>query len=147
MTLQVLFVVGEPGRSLVIATTRPETMLADVAVAVNPGDERYRDLVGKRVLLPIVNLEIPIIADEYADPAFGTGVVKITPAHDANDFDVGVRHGLPMPVVIDPFAAVTCTLPPWASELNPSPSVPVIGALASAVTLPPTETEPTVSPW
>src|SRR5207249_900405 len=71
---------GQPGRALVIATTRPETMLADVAVAVNPDDERYRDLVGKFVRLPIVNRPIPVIADDYADPAFGTGVVKITPA-------------------------------------------------------------------
>ena len=92
---------GNPSRSLVIATTRPETMLADVAVAVNPDDERYRDLVGKHVRLPIVDRPIPVVADAYADPAFGTGVVKITPAHDANDFDVGRRHSLPMPVVID----------------------------------------------
>src|ERR1043165_8283500 len=92
---------GESGRSLVIATTRPETMLADVAVAVNPDDERYRDLIGKHVRLPIVNRAIPVIADAYADPAFGTGVVKITPAPDANGFDVAKRHGLPMPVVID----------------------------------------------
>ena len=87
--------------SLVIATTRPETMLADVAVAVNPKDKRYKDLIGKTVRLPIVNIDIPIIADEYADPEFGTGVVKITPAHDANDFEVGKRHKLPMPIVID----------------------------------------------
>ena len=86
---------------LVIATTRPETMLGDVAVAVNPEDDRYRDLVGKFVRLPIVDRPIPVIADAYADPAFGTGVVKITPAHDANDFEVGRRHSLPMPVVID----------------------------------------------
>ncbi len=92
---------GQPGRSLVIATTRPETMLADVAVAVNPDDERYRDLVGKSVRLPVVERDIPVIADEYADPAFGTGVVKITPAHDANDFEVGRRHSLAMPIVID----------------------------------------------
>jgi valyl-tRNA synthetase len=98
--------VGEPGRSLVVATTRPETMLGDVAVAVNPNDDRYRELVGRRVVLPIVTIEIPIIADEYADPAFGTGVVKITPAHDANDFDVGLRHALPMPVIIDESAVV-----------------------------------------
>ena len=97
---------GNPSRSLVIATTRPETMLADVAVAVNPEDERYRDLVGKSVILPIVNRPIPVIADAYADPAFGTGVVKITPAHDANDFEVGKRHSLPMPVVIDEQAVV-----------------------------------------
>ncbi len=86
---------------LVVATTRPETMLGDVAVAVNPNDERYRDLIGHTVVLPIVNREIPIIGDDYADPTFGTGVVKITPAHDANDFEVGKRHNLPMPIVID----------------------------------------------
>src|SRR5215210_2893886 len=76
-------------------------MLGDVAVAVNPTDERYRSLVGKHVLLPILDIPIPIVADEYADPEFGTGVVKITPAHDANDFEVGRRHALPAPVVID----------------------------------------------
>ena len=97
---------GQPGRSVVIATTRPDTMLADVAVAVNPDDERYRDLVGKFVRLPIVDTAIPVIADAYADPAFGTGVVKITPAHDANDFEVGRRHNLAMPVVIDEHAVV-----------------------------------------
>ena len=97
---------GQPGRSLVIATTRPETMLADVAVAVNPGDERYRDLIGRSVRLPIVDRAIPVIADEYADPAFGTGVVKITPAHDANDFEVGRRHSLAMPIVIDEYGVV-----------------------------------------
>jgi valyl-tRNA synthetase len=89
------------GNGVVVATTRPETMLGDVAVAVNPEDERYRDLIGKTVTLPIVNLEIPVIADSYADPAYGTGVVKITPAHDANDFEVGKRHALAMPIVID----------------------------------------------
>ncbi len=97
---------GHPARALVIATTRPETMLADVAVAVNPEDERYRDLVGKHVRLPIVDRAIPVIADAYADPAFGTGVVKITPAHDANDFEVGMRHSLAMPVVIDEHAVM-----------------------------------------
>jgi valyl-tRNA synthetase len=91
----------DPSRALVVATTRPETMLGDVAVAVNPYDERYQSLVGKQVILPILDLPIPIIADEYADPEFGTGVVKITPAHDANDFEVGRRHSLAMPVVID----------------------------------------------
>ncbi len=94
-------VVGEKGRTLIVATTRPETMLGDVALAVHPGDERYAGMVGKRVLLPIANIELPVIADEYVDPSFGTGVVKITPAHDANDFDVGARHSLAMPVVID----------------------------------------------
>jgi valyl-tRNA synthetase len=97
-------VAGQPDRKLVVATTRPETMLGDVAVAVNPADARYADIVGSHVVLPIVGAEIPIVADEYADPAFGTGVVKITPAHDANDFEVGKRHNLPMPVVIDEHA-------------------------------------------
>ncbi|HEX2779361.1 MAG TPA: valine--tRNA ligase [Gemmatimonadaceae bacterium] len=92
----------DPSQGLTVATTRPETLLGDVAVAVNPDDDRYRDLVGKYVMLPVANVRIPVIADAYADPAFGTGVVKITPAHDANDFEVGVRHKLPMPVVITP---------------------------------------------
>jgi valyl-tRNA synthetase len=91
---------GNPG--VVVATTRPETMLGDVAVAVNPDDDRYRKLVGTTVRLPIANIPIPVIADAYADPAFGTGVVKITPAHDANDFEVGRRHDLPMPIVMSP---------------------------------------------
>ena len=79
-----------------MATTRPETMLGDTAVAVNPNDERYKDYVGKTVVLPIVHREIPIIADDYVDMEFGTGVVKITPAHDPNDFEVGLRHNLPV---------------------------------------------------
>jgi len=97
----------DPTRSVTIATTRPETMLADVAVAVSPNDDRYKGLVGKTVRLPIVHVDIPIIADEYADPEFGTGVVKITPAHDANDFEVGRRHNLPAPVVIDESGRMT----------------------------------------
>ncbi len=88
--------------SLIVATTRPETMLGDVAVAVHPEDERYKKLIGKSVTLPIANVEIPIIADDYVDPAFGTGVLKITPAHDPNDFEVGKRHKLPMPVILAP---------------------------------------------
>src|SRR5512135_1525861 len=80
--------------SVIVATTRPETMLGDTAVAVHPDDERYRALVGKRVRLPLTDREIPVIADEYVDREFGTGVVKITPAHDFNDFEVGLRHGL-----------------------------------------------------
>ncbi len=91
----------DPTRTVTVATTRPETMLGDVAVAVHPEDARYRDIVGKTVTLPLVNRPIPVVADEYTDPAFGTGVVKITPAHDANDFEVGKRHALPMPIVID----------------------------------------------
>ena len=85
---------GEDGRFIVVATTRPETMLGDTAVAVHPGDERYQDLVGKQVRLPLVGRLIPIIADDYADPEKGTGAVKITPAHDFNDFRVGQRHSL-----------------------------------------------------
>ena len=88
-------IAGEEGRFVELATTRPETMLGDTAVAVHPDDERYKDLVGKNAILPIVNKEIPIIADSYVDREFGTGVVKITPAHDPNDFEVGVRHNLP----------------------------------------------------
>ena len=86
---------------IVIATTRPETMFGDVAVAVNPNDERYKDLIGCKALLPIVKREIPIIADDYVDPAYGTGMVKITPAHDPNDFEVGKRHNLELVQVID----------------------------------------------
>ena len=88
-------VVGEPGRFVEIATTRPETLLGDSALAVNPDDERYTDLVGKEVELPLTDRTIPIIADSYVDKEFGTGVVKITPAHDPNDFEVGKRHNLP----------------------------------------------------
>ena len=88
-------VVGEPGRYVEIATTRPETLLGDSALAVNPDDERYTDLVGKEVELPLTDRTIPIIADPYVDKEFGTGVVKITPAHDPNDFGVGKRHNLP----------------------------------------------------
>src|SRR3989440_12792557 len=98
-------VVGSKYR-LTVATTRPETMLGDVAVAVHPDDERYKRLIGNSVLLPIANVEIPIITDDYVDPAFGTGVVKITPAHDPNDFEVGRRHKLPMPVVMAPNASM-----------------------------------------
>jgi valyl-tRNA synthetase len=94
-------------KRVTVATTRPETMLGDTAVAVNPGDERYGALVGQTVLLPLTNREIPIIADEYVDPQFGTGAVKITPAHDPNDYDMGLRHNLPQVVVIDPHAKMT----------------------------------------
>lgn len=86
---------------IVVATTRPETMLGDTAVAVHPKDERYKDLIGKTVILPIVNREIPIVADEYVDMEFGSGAVKITPAHDPNDFEVGTRHDLPRVLVMD----------------------------------------------
>ena len=87
---------------IIIATTRPETMLGDVAVAVHPDDERYKKLVGTRILLPIVDKEIPIIADEYVDMSYGTGAVKITPAHDPNDFEIAKRHDLPIESIISP---------------------------------------------
>ncbi|MEP6820554.1 MAG: valine--tRNA ligase [bacterium] len=90
-----------------VATTRPETMLGDTAVAVNPKDERYRDLVGTTLALPLTGREIPILADEFVDPEFGTGAVKVTPAHDPNDYDMGVRHNLEQIVVIDPQAKMT----------------------------------------
>ncbi len=87
-------VAGEEGRYVEIATTRPETMFGDTAVAVHPSDERYQDLIGRKLILPVVNKEIPVVADEYVDMEFGTGCVKITPAHDPNDFEVGRRHNL-----------------------------------------------------
>ena len=96
---------------LVVATTRPETMLGDTAVAVHPDDERYRALVGKRARLPLVGRELPIIADGYVDPAFGTGCVKITPAHDFNDHALGARHGLPLVNVLTEAAAINDNAP------------------------------------
>ena len=96
---------------LVVATTRPETMLGDSAVAVHPDDDRYRDLVGEEVVLPIVGRRIPIIADDYVDPEFGTGCVKITPAHDFNDYDIGKRHDLPMYNVLTDDAAMNDEVP------------------------------------
>ncbi|SDZ99942.1 valyl-tRNA synthetase [Pseudobutyrivibrio sp. ACV-2] len=99
-------IVGEPGRFVTFATTRPETMLGDTAVAVNPKDERYQDIIGKTVMLPFVNREIPVVADEYVDMEFGTGVVKITPAHDPNDFEVGKRHNLPVINVLNDDATI-----------------------------------------
>ena len=94
-------VLGEEDTYITVATTRPETILGDTAVAVNPNDERYASLIGKTVMLPLMNREIPIIADDYVDPEFGTGAVKITPAHDPNDFEVGLRHQLPQIKIMD----------------------------------------------
>ena len=102
---------GPEDRSITVATTRPETMLGDTAVAVHPDDERYKDLIGKMAVLPIVNRLIPIIADEYADPEQGSGAVKITPAHDFNDFEVGKRHNLPMINVLDENACMNENVP------------------------------------
>jgi valyl-tRNA synthetase len=102
---------GEPGRFIVVATTRPETMLGDTAVAVHPDDERYRALIGREIRLPLVDRLIPVIADELADPAAGSGAVKITPAHDFNDFEVGKRHNLPMINIFDADARLTANVP------------------------------------
>ena len=99
---------------LELATTRPETLLGDTAVAVNPNDERYKDMVGKTLILPIVHREIPVIADDYADIEFGTGVVKITPAHDPNDFEVGLRHNLEVINVLTPDAKIVDDYPKYA---------------------------------
>src|SRR4029078_1501137 len=97
----VTFDANDPATIVTVATTRPETMLGDTAVAVHPDDQRYKHLVGKNVVLPLVGRRIPIIADEYSDPEKGTGAVKITPAHDFNSFVVGMRHDLALVNVLD----------------------------------------------
>ncbi|MBA4099893.1 MAG: valine--tRNA ligase [Rhodospirillum sp.] len=102
---------GQPDRFLTVATTRPETMLGDTAVAVHPDDERYKDLVGKHLILPLVGRRIPVVADEYADPETGSGAVKITPAHDFNDFEVGRRHKLEMINIFDADARINENAP------------------------------------
>ncbi len=102
------------GEGVVVATTRPETMLGDTGVAVHPGDDRYGPLLGKRVVLPLMERPIPVIADELVDPSFGTGAVKVTPAHDANDFDMGQRHGLPSLCIMDISGVITDGGGPYA---------------------------------
>ncbi|HEY4163355.1 MAG TPA: valine--tRNA ligase, partial [Dongiaceae bacterium] len=102
---------GQPDRFLIVATTRPETMLGDTAVAVHPDDDRYKDLVGKHLVLPLVGRRIPVVADEYADPETGSGAVKITPAHDFNDFEVGRRHNLEMINIFDRDARLNENVP------------------------------------
>ncbi|GEO80100.1 valine--tRNA ligase [Pararhodospirillum oryzae] len=104
-------VMGEEGRFLIVATTRPETMLGDTAVAVHPDDERYKDLIGRQVMLPLANRPIPVVADAYADPEKGSGAVKITPAHDFNDFEVGRRHDLPLINILDRDARLNDAVP------------------------------------
>ncbi|HEX3859653.1 MAG TPA: valine--tRNA ligase, partial [Pseudolabrys sp.] len=106
----------DPSTFIVVATTRPETMLGDTAVAVHPDDERYKKLVGKNVVLPLVGRKIPIIADEYSDPEKGSGAVKITPAHDFNDFEVGKRHKLPLVNVLTMEAKITFAEPAFERE-------------------------------
>ncbi len=104
------------GEDMTVATTRPETMLGDTAIAVNPDDERYRGRVGQTVRLPILGRELPIVADAFVDPAFGTGAVKVTPAHDPNDFQMGKRHGLAEVVVIDEDGKITAAGGPYAGQ-------------------------------
>ncbi len=115
---------------LVVATTRPETMLGDSGVAVNPEDERYRDLIGKHVCLPLVGRRIPIVADEHADPEKGTGAVKITPAHDFNDFQVGQRHGLAQINVMSPRAAIAIAdNADFLADCDPEPECMMLNGL------------------
>ncbi len=108
-------IVEEPGRFLEVATTRPETIMADTAMAFHPGDKRYLDLLGKHAWRPLARDKIPIIADDTIDPKFGTGVLKVTPAHDALDFEIGQRHGLPIIDVLHPDGRINC---PAVPELN-----------------------------
>lgn len=103
-------------RHVVVATTRPETMLGDTAVAVHPDDERYRDLIGKTLVLPLLNREIPVIADEYVDMEFGTGCVKVTPAHDPNDFEMGQRHDLPQVNIMNTDGTLGAEAGPYAGK-------------------------------
>ncbi len=122
-------IAGDGDRFIIVATTRPETMLGDVAVAVHPEDERYRALIGREAILPLVGRRIPIIADEYSDPEKGSGAVKITPAHDFNDFKVGERHGLAMPSVLDREARIR--LDEIRESLAPAPGVADAGFVES----------------
>ncbi len=110
--------VKESEKFIVVATTRPETMLGDTGIAVNPNDERYKDLVGKKVILPIVNREIPIFADDYVDMEFGTGAVKVTPAHDVNDNEMGKRHNLETINIFNPDASTNSNVPAEFSGLD-----------------------------
>jgi valyl-tRNA synthetase len=111
-------IVEEPGRFLEVATTRPETIMADTAMAFHPGDKRYLDLLGKHAWRPLAREKIPIIADEAIDPEFGTGVLKVTPAHDALDFEIGERHSLPIIDVLTPTGRVNCPAVPELHELD-----------------------------
>jgi valyl-tRNA synthetase len=110
--------VDEPGRFLEVATTRPETIMADVALAVHPEDERYRDLIGKQVWRPLDRAPLPIVGDETIDPKFGTGVLKVTPAHDRVDFEIGQRHNLPVIDVLHPNAKINCPAVPELDGLD-----------------------------
>jgi valyl-tRNA synthetase len=118
------FDANDPSTYVVVATTRPETMLGDTAVGVHPDDERYKALIGKQVILPLVGRRIPIIADEYSDPEKGSGAVKITPAHDFNDFEVGKRHALPMVSILTPEAKLLLDAnPDFIQGIQPNPEL------------------------
>jgi valyl-tRNA synthetase len=108
---EIRYPLADSGESLVVATTRPETMLGDTAVAVHPEDERYRHLIGRRIALPLAGREIPIVGDSHVDPEFGTGCVKVTPAHDFNDYEIALRHSLPMINIFDDDAALNANAP------------------------------------
>jgi valyl-tRNA synthetase len=118
------FDANDPSTYIVVATTRPETMPGDTAVAVHPDDERYKSLVGKHVILPLVGRRIPIVADEYSDPEKGSGAVKITPAHDFNDFEVGKRHALPQVNILSPEAELLLEgKPDFTQGVEPNPEL------------------------
>ena len=112
--------VKDSDKFIIVATTRPETMFGDTGVAVNPDDERYKDLVGKSIVLPFLDKEIPVVADEHVKPEFGTGAVKVTPAHDANDFEIGNRHNLPRVLILDEEANMLAVVevPEWLHGLD-----------------------------
>ncbi len=110
--------VKDSGEFVIVATTRPETMLGDTGVAVNPDDERYKHLIGKKIILPIVGREIPLFADEYVDKEFGTGAVKVTPAHDVNDYDMGLRHKLEIVNIFNEDATTNGNVPPEFQEID-----------------------------
>jgi valyl-tRNA synthetase len=129
-------------RHIVVATTRPESMLGDTAVAVNPADDRYRALVGRNAVLPLLKRVIPIIADDFVDPAFGTGAVKVTPAHDPNDFAIGMRHNLPRVRVIDTEARMTAEAGPYQGLTREEARKAVLRDLESAGLLEKTEDYP-----
>src|SRR5882762_1839188 len=111
-------IVEEPGRFIEVATTRPETIMADTAVAAHPSDRRYVDLIGKHVWRPLAREKLPIIADEAIDPEFGTGVLKVTPAHDTLDFEIGQRHNLPIVDVLHPDGKINCPAVPELDGLD-----------------------------
>ncbi|HET9660557.1 MAG TPA: valine--tRNA ligase [Thermomicrobiales bacterium] len=122
-------VAGDPDREIIVATTRPETMLGDTAVAVHPGDARYSDLIGKQVRLPITNRLIPIVADDAVDMAFGTGAVKVTPAHDPNDFEIGRRNNLPAINIMNPNGTINAEGGPFEGMTVPAARDAVVNRL------------------